>query len=335
MKSPLQYRKADIEKVSDPVTRVVNQDLYVFLPSVERYVRFVQQGEALTDVRLEALRRHADTALYVAGSVVADASPELQEVAKQIEADLSTEDLETLSVEVEAELADIYRTLSSFDSSDDALGKLENMATRVLDLVAPEVKNIRAKLLANVRYLPLMNASAAISTVGVLCAHSNGISSRKSFRELALASFLMDLSLGEITAEVREAFLLTPEKLPSELLSELQQHPLRSYNLALDRLPSLPEQIRQLILNHHELFNGRGYPRGLRSDVLFPMARFLALAVDIYEHLCRKQASKGTPNVTEVLYELLEPHVEPHLRRHSRQVLLPVFAYLDLPLSSS
>jgi HD-GYP domain-containing protein (c-di-GMP phosphodiesterase class II) len=340
MKARLKYRKVDISALPIDASGVMTEDLFVFLPSVERYVRFLSKGESLTAARQSALGRHADPSLYVVeGEAVETAGPELQAVVEQIQADtLSTEDLEILSVEVEAELHGIYRELvaPADATSGRVMERLESLTSRVIDLVAPEIKDIRAKLVANVRYLPLMHASAAISALAILCAHSNGISSRRSFRELALASFLMDLSLGDLPAETREKFLVDPEGLSPDLLSDLHQHPLRSYNLALERLPSLPEQIRQLILNHHELFNGRGYPRGVRSDALFPMARLLALAVDIYERLYRAHVHEVRAyGVAEVLYELLEPLVEPHLRRHSRQVLLPVLAYLDLPLSTA
>lgn len=338
MKTSQRYRKIELVKIGADSLKPLDEDLFVFLPSLERYVRFVQKGELLTDSRLEALARHSDPALYalIDGASEPVVATELRELAGQLEVDtLSTEDLELLSAEVEAELKDIYTSLVVSDASHrgDILRRLEELSTRVLELVAPEINQVRAKLIANVRYLPLMHASAAIATLGVLCANANGVSSRKSMRDLSLASFFMDLSLCEFTPAVRDAFLLAPETLSAEMIAEIQQHPLRSYNLALDNLPSLPEQVRQLILNHHELFNGRGYPRGIRSEVLFPMARFLALAVDIYEHLFCAQTRGQSEGVAEVLYALLERDVEPHLRRHGRAMVLSLFAYLELPLS--
>ncbi len=57
----------------------------------------------------------------------------------------------------------------------------------------------------------------------------------------------------------------------------IRQHPRWGYEIA-GAIPSLPPKVREAILHHHERWDGRGYPAGLKGKALPPLARILAVA---------------------------------------------------------
>ena len=84
--------------------------------------------------------------------------------------------------------------------------------------------------------------------------------------------------LGKIA--ISDGILLKPERLTDGEWSEVRAHPIIGASL-LAQMPEL-DHIRPLILAHHERFDGRGYPNGLKGDAIPRAAQIIAVA-DAYE----------------------------------------------------
>ena len=84
--------------------------------------------------------------------------------------------------------------------------------------------------------------------------------------------------LGKIA--ISDTILHKPERLTDEDWAEIRAHPIIGASL-LAQMPEL-DHIRPLILSHHERFDGRGYPNGLKEDAIPRAAQIIAVA-DAYE----------------------------------------------------
>src|SRR5438876_699363 len=84
--------------------------------------------------------------------------------------------------------------------------------------------------------------------------------------------------LGKIA--ISDAILQKPDRLSDEEWSEIRAHPIIGASL-LAQMPEL-DHIRPLILAHHERFDGRGYPNGLKEDAI-PRAAMIVAVADAYE----------------------------------------------------
>jgi len=84
--------------------------------------------------------------------------------------------------------------------------------------------------------------------------------------------------LGKIA--ISDAILLKPGKLTPEEMKKMQEHCSVGYEV-LARFSSLTP-IAELILAHHERYDGQGYPRGLRANELPKGAAIIAVA-DAYD----------------------------------------------------
>ena len=102
-------------------------------------------------------------------------------------------------------------------------------------------------------------------------------------RQLAIGGLVHDI--GKLS--VPDAILQKPGSLDEEEYAIVQRHPERGTRL-LAELGGFSDAVRQLVLNHHERLDGRGYPRGLSGADIDLDTRILAVC-DVYDALISKR----------------------------------------------
>jgi putative nucleotidyltransferase with HDIG domain len=103
-------------------------------------------------------------------------------------------------------------------------------------------------------------------------------------RRLTRAALLHDVG----KAFVPPAILDKPGALTGEETLEIRQHPRRGYD-ALAAQGGFPTEMLDVVLHHHELLDGTGYPNGLHGDQISDIVRLTTIA-DIYAALVEKRA---------------------------------------------
>lgn len=79
---------------------------------------------------------------------------------------------------------------------------------------------------------------------------------------------------------IRDTVLLKPDRLTDQEMAEIRLHPVIGDNI-VKPLRFFPKE-RELILYHHERFDGKGYPNGLEGEKIPLISRILAVA-DTYD----------------------------------------------------
>ncbi|MGH7740745.1 MAG: HD domain-containing phosphohydrolase [Candidatus Eiseniibacteriota bacterium] len=92
-----------------------------------------------------------------------------------------------------------------------------------------------------------------------------------------------------------------PGPLTASAKSDLERHP--EVTLEILRPLEYVAQVREVILAHHEHWNGSGYPRGLAGEAIPLGSRILAV-VDAYESMTRGRPYRPPRPVAEALQEL-------------------------------
>jgi HD-GYP domain-containing protein (c-di-GMP phosphodiesterase class II) len=123
-------------------------------------------------------------------------------------------------------------------------------------------------------------------------------------REVEIAAVLHDLGKVYIDGSV----LTKPGPLTVNERAALQLHPSFGAELAV-RL-QLPSTIIGGIRNHHERWDGRGYPDGLRGENIPAIARLIAVA-DVYDALTSVRCYRS-PMLREEAISLLEAESGTH-----------------------
>jgi diguanylate cyclase (GGDEF)-like protein len=118
--------------------------------------------------------------------------------------------------------------------------------------------------------------------------------------ELDLLSRLHDI--GKICIE--ERILSKPGKLTEEEWAKVRQHPEVGFKIAQASTELI--RISELILNHHERWDGEGYPQGLAGESIPLLARILTV-VDAYDAMTNdrpyRQALSGEQAADELVKE--------------------------------
>ncbi len=103
-------------------------------------------------------------------------------------------------------------------------------------------------------------------------------------RRLTRAALLHDVGKAYIPIEILDK----PGKLNDEEIRVIREHPRLGYE-ALAKQGGFPREMLDVVLHHHELLDGSGYPHGLKGEEISDIVR-LTTIVDIYTALVEKRA---------------------------------------------
>jgi tetratricopeptide (TPR) repeat protein len=115
----------------------------------------------------------------------------------------------------------------------------------------------------------------------------------------AVTKFLDEAKIVEILDLARQSRPLTNDE-----YAVIQKHPQRGYEI-LSGLQGLSKTVAMVALQHHERFDGKGYPCGLGAMQLGPIVQLISL-VDVYEALTHPRPYRAKKKPDEALKLMLE-----------------------------
>ncbi|WP_138750937.1 HD-GYP domain-containing protein [Paenibacillus sinopodophylli] len=102
---------------------------------------------------------------------------------------------------------------------------------------------------------------------------------------------------------VPEHILGKPSRLTEEEFSIIKEHPITGYDM-LSHISHLKRAgILDMILHHHERFDGRGYPSGIAEKRIPVAARIMAVA-DTFDAMTSKRVYRGELNIDFAIEEI-------------------------------
>ncbi len=141
----------------------------------------------------------------------------------------------------------------------------------------------------------------SVSVCALMVAFARGLKmSRDVIKEIAIGALLHDVG----KAKVPDSILNKPAKLTDAEFDKMKSHVVQS-KIILQNTPGISEIALDVAAQHHERFDGTGYPNRLKNDEISIYGQMGAI-VDVYDAITSNRVyHKGMPP-TEALKKLLE-----------------------------
>ncbi|MEE8382525.1 MAG: HD domain-containing phosphohydrolase, partial [Thermodesulfobacteriota bacterium] len=130
---------------------------------------------------------------------------------------------------------------------------------------------------------------------------------RQFMKDIEIFSAMHDIGKVGIPDEI----LLAPRKLSSKEFEVMKTHTTLGYQILSGRTTF--EMAEDIAHYHHEKFNGKGYPEGLKGEAIPMCGRIVAL-VDVYDALCSKRPYKESwshADAVNLIKNEREEHFDP------------------------
>ncbi|MDA1001059.1 MAG: HD domain-containing protein [bacterium] len=106
-------------------------------------------------------------------------------------------------------------------------------------------------------------------------------------KDLGVGYLLHDIGKKDISTDI----LNKPGKLTDTEFDLIKKHPEDGYRFLTEIAGSLSEEVTQIVLQHHEKCNGKGYPKGLTDLEIGRYGRICGIA-DVYDALTTRRSYK-------------------------------------------
>lgn len=151
----------------------------------------------------------------------------------------------------------------------------------------------------------------------------------KDLQSLGLGCLLHDVGKMLIAPEV----LNKPGRLTPEEMREIKEHPVRGYQMVVSRVPVSAAQV---VLNHHQRWDGRGYPERIDSRTGerlpnlsgkgIPIFSRLATMADVYDAATTQRCYSAAKLPVRVLHEMktiCQGYFDPVVERAFYEIIPP------------
>jgi HD-GYP domain-containing protein (c-di-GMP phosphodiesterase class II) len=259
----------------------------------------LRSGVVLSDVILQKIKEYKIFSLYIIDDY---SSAEIEDVIKP--------ELRQKSISIIREtFSDIERIASvhKFEKrSINEYTKQEKKYFNSINTIAEELlenvlsnKNILISLvdiksMDNYTYAHCVN----VAVISIILGISLNLS-KKNLTYLCIGALIHDIGKSFIPREI----LQKPGRLTPEEFEIIKNHSKYGYNF-LNKFFSLSSHIKLIVLQHHERFDGLGYPNGISKQKISYLARIVSIA-DVYDALTSDRPYKRAMCPSDALEYLM------------------------------
>lgn len=301
------YRAVRLIDVS-PDTKL-DFDVYVHLKANNKYIKFSAKGDPLDETRSKRLQKHEITNVQVEKSQMQDFYKFTASQLKKLGNDSAISETERKERKERA-VRDLISGLFSDSSKDDTLSQGKNLNTDCQEIVKAYIVDGNTKgswyekvLAATQSGAGTYSHASNVATYAALFSMGTGIGKTE---DVALIGLLHDIGLVDVPLEVQSK----PESKRTPEEQEIyKKHIAHTLKLIKERKMVLTDLQIKIIEQHHEKWNGTGYPKGLVANRIAPEAQIIALA-DYFDYMINGNAETPGIPVNEAIQRLKKECLE-------------------------
>lgn len=185
---------------------------------------------------------------------------------------------------------------------ENSLRRAQIVVKNYIDILMSDPKGLATFLhLSREETYPCRHAIAtAVFSVLLAKAHENV--NEKTLTIIGLGGLLHDLGMSKLPDAIDDV----NRKLTPEEWAQVKRHPHYGLEMIQD-VKGFPEEVKLVIEQHHESWDGTGYPRGLRATEIYYPARVVAIA-DAFSALTTKRGGRSLYKPEDALALLMTEH---------------------------
>ena len=148
-----------------------------------------------------------------------------------------------------------------------------------------------------------------VSTISLFIGEALGLD-KEDLNDLGTGCMLHDVGKINIPIEI----LNKNGKLTDSEFAQMKSHPLKGYEI-LQRSKGISEMARRVSLEHHEKYDGSGYPNRISKDKISLFGRICAVA-DVYDALTTDRPYRVAMqpyDAMKILVAGIDKHFDPHI----------------------
>ena len=264
-------------------------ETFIYFPRNKKHIRYTSATGPIDKEKIEKLQERQMGQLYVDHR---DMNKFYQYSAKKLRelggsGVSSTESQEKLRESVRTLFNDIFdqSVKADFDQGREVIKQCESI-----------ISNYITKGASGGWYKKLMGAigesgdtynhASNVSTFAALFAIGIG---HKRPEDLAMAGLFHDIGLAYLPAELQSKS--TDQLTDPKDIEAYYSHPERSVTMVKAKRIILPEAVEKAILQHHESYTGKGFPKQMAPNRISQDAQILSFA-DQFDYLTREEEGK-------------------------------------------
>lgn len=300
-------------------------DIYVRMPSADKYVCWVRTGDPFPEEKRQKLLTHPDPRIYC---------PVDQWNSRHKKVKLKDSIGPKIGDETKEVISDLFsELLDDQGQHEKSSEKLVEISKTIASEILNDLESYEKSILSEFQNLSRLEDSYAIRSLAILFSLALGFNSKTAIIDITVSTLFMDSALLDFTQQEIEDYYRDPKSMSVAFLDAYRKHPAKAHYLASQKVRRFSEQSLLMILNHHELHNGQGFPRNSQTRSLPDLVRVLSYAVDVFERMKSAELNLKPINLTQALVQVYEIDREPHLRRHQTGMMDKVLNYLKIPQS--
>jgi len=301
-------------------------DVSIFMPANKKYIKLIHGGNELEVQMAEKLSKNQMNTLFVEKDQMKSF---YQFTAKQLNSIKSsdkfsaTEKSEKLKTAVRGLMSDIFS--DSFGDSTVAKGR--EIGDDCREIVKAFISEGEGG--AGSWYERMLKAvggesgsysrAANVSTYGTLFTLGIGLSSAK---DVGVAGLLHDIGMADIPLELQTK--AEEDLTPIEQI-EFYKHTQYGLDMIRNRKMIVSPLVMTIIEQHHERFNGQGFPNKLPGHRLRKESQILGLAIQ-FEHLTSVHEGKKRYTPAEAMKQIKLAAGDPALVRYDPELIKQITA---------
>lgn len=261
----------------------------VYLLINDKYIKFKEAGDSISGDKYNFFLSKSLKYFYINVDQVNDFMNWLKlerekAIAEMVEK--AGEEARTLVESREDMKEKVFETFADQELNSENLKVIQGTVEGIIEEVSQN-KFAQATLAKLIKHNEsIAEHSVNVANLSVFLGMVNGHGHQFVLENLYLGGIMHDYAKSKIPEHILSN--------PSNVLysQAIQDHPEKGRD-AVAKLPEIPEQVLTIIEQHHEQWNGQGFPRGLRAEDIYDLAQIVAMA-NVFDNILTENKNRPT-----------------------------------------